>query len=110
MSEDPDLERRLEAMFASARPRREFEDALWRRIEASRPWHRRLTIALRPSLRFAPALAAVLVVALGATWLVGNHSFGGGATTTSSSSGGAYGAQKALAPGFGAVPPLAARA
>jgi len=50
MSEDPDLERRLEAMFASARPRPGFEDDLWRRIEARRPWHQRL------GLRFQPAL------------------------------------------------------
>ena len=109
MSEDPDLQRRLEAMFASVRPRRQFEHELWRRIEKSRPWHQRLTIALRPALRFAPALAALLVVALGASWLVGNHGLLGGGTTTSSSAGSAaYGPQKSsVAPGLGQLPPLA---
>ena len=109
MSEDPDLERRLEAMFASVRPRRQFEDELWRRIERSRPWHQRLTIAVRPALRFAPALAALLLVALGATWLVGNHGLlGGGASTSSSTGSAAFGPQKsAMAPGLGQLPPLA---
>jgi len=64
MSEDPDLERRLEAMFASARPRTGFEEDLWRRIEARRPWHQRLGRRFQPALRYAPALATLLVVAL----------------------------------------------
>ena len=109
MSEDPGLERRLVGVFASDRPRREFEDQLWRRIEASRPWRQRLRTALRPSLRFAPALAALLVVALGATWLVGNHGLlGGGASTTSSSAGSSnYGPENsAVAPAFGQLPAL----
>jgi hypothetical protein len=112
MSEDPDLERRLEAMFASARPRREFEDELWRRLEQSRPWYqRRLRNLLQPTLRFAPALAALLVVALGASWLVGSQLLGRGSPTSSSNGSGAYQAQTAAtAPAFGRVPSLAPRA
>src|SRR5256885_16995378 len=107
MAEDPDLERRLEAMFSSARPRRGFDDELWRRIEARRPWHERLGRRFQPALRYAPALATLLVVALGVTWVAGN--LRGGGTTSTSSAGGApfENAQKAGAPSFGVLPPLA---
>jgi hypothetical protein len=105
MSEDPDLERRLEAMFGSARPRRGFEDELWRRIEAQRPWHQRLGRRFQPALRYAPALATILVVALGVTWLAGSLRGGpaGGASTTSAGAPG-FGSEKALAPSFGVLP------
>jgi hypothetical protein len=107
MSEDPDLERRLEAMFASARPRPGFEDDLWRRIEAKRPWHQRLGRRFQPALRFAPALATLLVVALGVTWLAGNiHGGPTSAGTTTSAGAPAFGNQKAAAPAFGVLPPL----
>jgi hypothetical protein len=107
MSEDPDLERRLEAMFASARPRRGFEDELWRRIEARRPWHQRFSRRFQPALRYAPALATLLVVAFGVTWLVGNFrgGLGSGASTTSAGAP-ALGSQKASAPAFGVLPAL----
>src|SRR6202022_1233156 len=78
MSEDPDLERRLEAMFASARPRHGFEDDLWRRIEARRPWNQGLGFPLHPALPHPPALAPPR-----------------------------FGNQKALAPAFRVLPPLA---
>src|ERR1700730_4144955 len=108
MSEDPDLERRLEAMFGSARPRRGFADDLWRRIEARRPWHQRLGLRLPPALRYAPALATLLVVAFGVTWLAGNiHRGQTGAGSATSAGAPAFGNQKALAPSFGALPPLA---
>jgi hypothetical protein len=107
MSEDPDLERRLEAMFASARPRRGLEDELWRRIQARRPWHQRLGLRLQPALRFAPALATLLIVAFGVTWLAGNFrgGLGSGASTTSAGAP-ALGSQKASAPAFGVLPAL----
>lgn len=108
MSEDPDLERRLEAMFASARPRTGFEDDLWRRVEARRPWHQRLGRRFQPALRYAPALATLLVVALGVTWLAGTfHGGPGTAGTTTSAGAPAFGNQKALTPAFGVLPPLA---
>ena len=110
MPEDPELERKLEAMFASARPRAAFEDELWRRIEARRPWHQRIGRLLRPAVRFAPALATLLVVALGATWLAGNfHGRLGAASSTSSgaASAPAYGGRNAsAAPAFGVLPRL----
>lgn len=107
MAEDPDLERRLEAMFSSARPRPGFEDELWRRIEAQRPWHERLGLRFQPTLRYAPALAAVLVVALGVTWVAGNLGGGGRSASTTSAGAPGFGSEKALAPAFGVLPPLA---
>jgi hypothetical protein len=108
MSEDPDLERRLEVMFASARPRTGFEEDLWRRIEARRPWHQRLGRRFQPALRYAPALATLLVVALGVTWLAGTFRGGAGSAGTTTSAGApAFGNQKALAPAFGVLPRLA---
>jgi hypothetical protein len=67
MNEHDDLERQLDAAFASTRPRRGFEDELWARLQTGRPWWRR-----RPSLGWVvswPALSAattVLVVGLAA--------------------------------------------
>jgi hypothetical protein len=108
MSEDPDLERRLEAMFASARPRHGFEDDLWRRIEARRPRYQRLGLRFQPALRYAPALATLLVVALGVTWLAGSFRGGAGSAGSTTSAGApAFGNQKTLAPAFGVLPPLA---
>jgi hypothetical protein len=110
MAEDPDLERRLEAMFHSARPRRGFEEDLWQRIDARRPWHQRLGRRLRPAVRYAPALATILVVSLGITWLAGNfHGSGAGSGTSTTSAGApAYsGGEKSAAPAFGVLPRIA---
>jgi hypothetical protein len=92
MDEDRDLERRLEAMFASAHPRRDFEDELWSRLQARRPWHARLGGWLRQPSRLAPALAGLAVVAVGAAgigWLSANFHPGG--STAASTSGAAFG-------------------
>ena len=105
MAEDPELERELDAMFASARPRRGFEDELWARIAARRPWHQRLADLLRPTFRAAPAVAGVLAVLVGAGWLLAHARLGGGSTTSSSTGGAAYGSQRA-APAFGILPSL----
>lgn len=99
MPEDEELERRLAAMFASARPRGGFEDELWRRIQARRPWPERLLGWFRAPAHLAPALAALVVVA-GLGWVVtGFHPSGNAAT--SSSAGGAPGGG---APLFGILP------
>jgi hypothetical protein len=108
MADDPELERELEAMFYSARPRRGFEDWLWQRIEGKRPWHQRLRRRLQPAVRYAPALATILVVALGVTWLAGT--FHGGLTSSGSTTSGAaptFGGQKASSQSFGVLPRLA---
>jgi hypothetical protein len=111
MAEDPDLERRLEAMFHSARPRRGFEEDLWQKIDANRPWHQRLGRRFRPAVRYAPALATILVVSLGITWLAGNFHAGGspssGSSTTSAGAPAYSGGEKAAAPAFGVLPRLA---
>jgi hypothetical protein len=61
-----ELERRLDAAFRSTRPRRGFEDELWARLQARRPWWRRLSGAPRhvPWGGVATAIAALLVVGL----------------------------------------------
>ncbi len=106
MAEDPEFERKLEAMFSSAKPRRGFEDELWKRIQVRRPWHERFGLRFQPALRYTPALAALLVVALGVTWVAGNfHRFGSGSATSASAP--ALGSQKASAPAFGVLPRLA---
>lgn len=109
MAEDPELERELDAMFASARPRRGFEDQLWVRIAARRPWHRRLADLFRPAVRSAPAVAAVLAVLVGAGWLLAHARLGGGPTTSSSTGGAAYSPQRA-GPAFGVLPSLTSAA
>ncbi|HEY8761919.1 MAG TPA: hypothetical protein VIP52_13525 [Candidatus Dormibacteraeota bacterium] len=107
MADDPELERKLEAMFSSARPRHGFSDELWRRIEARRPWHQRFGRRFQPALRYAPALALLLVVGLGVTWLAGNF-HGAGSTASPTSAGApAFGDSKAAAPAFGVLPSLA---
>jgi hypothetical protein len=108
MADDPELERRLGAMFSSAQPRRGFEDELWRRIEARRPWHQRLGRRFQPALRYAPALATLLVVALGVTWLAGNLHGPGGASSTTTGGAPAFGNAQTAAPAFGVLPALTA--
>jgi len=100
MPEDPNLERRLEAMFASARPRRAFEDQLWKRIQAQRPWPRRLLDWFRAPAHLAPALAALVVVA-GVGWLATNFHAAGGTADSATSAG--SGAARAV-PLFGVLP------
>ena len=63
---DPELERRLDAAFRGTRPRRGFEDELWARLQAQRPWWRRIGDGLG-GVRWggvATGLTAVLVVGL----------------------------------------------
>ncbi len=57
-----ELERELGAAFASTRPRRGFEDELWRRLQARRPWWRRVGPPPRRALPALGGLAAVVLV------------------------------------------------
>lgn len=66
MNEREDLERQLDAAFASTRPRRGFEDELWARLQARRPWWRRLSLRSAASWQAVAAGVTVLVVGLGA--------------------------------------------
>lgn len=100
MSEEQDeLERRLDAMYGSIRPRAGFEADLWARLEARRPWYRRLGALRGPALILAPTLAVLLLVG-GFVFLLTGPGFhggaaGGGASTASSQS---------AAPAFGKLP------
>lgn len=102
MSEHDDLERQLDAAFASTRPRRGFEDELWARLEAHRPWW----WWLRPIGRvvFSPATVGSVVVLLfglgivGLGALVAGHRGGGANTGMSAQSAPAANAR------FGALP------
>jgi len=102
-----ELERRLDAAFASTRPRRGFEDELWQRLHSRRPWWRRVRA---PAPKALPALGALvgvllvgfLVVTLVSSGALRGHGPGGaGSTTTSAGS-----AKQELA--FGALPRPAA--
>src|SRR5207302_4683416 len=104
MADDRDLERRLERMYGSARPRADFEDELWHRLQARRPWPRRLADLLRPAQRLAPVLAAVLLLVVGGGWLATHLHVGGGPSTMSSSSSSAGGVERSSGPGFGVLP------
>lgn len=121
-----ELERRLDAAFASARPRRGFEDELWVRLARRAPWWALWRHPGRGPLPALGAVAAVLLIGL-ATFLVPRAQLGqGGAGSSSYSSrtsapaaapeqngGGLSGPQKAapVAGGFGALPaPALARA
>ena len=86
------LERRLDDAFATTRPRADFEDELWVRMQARRPiWVRLRDLAssLVDSFREAPripatAVATVLIVALvGTIYLSGHWPVGGGGSTAS---------------------------
>ena len=57
-----ELQRELEAAFASTRPRRGFEDELWRRLQARRRWWRRPGPPARRALPALGGLAAVVLV------------------------------------------------
>jgi hypothetical protein len=118
MSEEKDelelqaLQRELDGAFASARPRRGFDDELWARLQQSRPAPTRLRAALsglRWSMPRVPlgAVAAVVVVALlaGAAYL-GAHMQprGGGASSNTALSGGARAPQDFAEAAFGRLP------
>lgn len=121
MSELEDLElealqRQLDDAFETTRPRSGFEDELWTRMQARRPAGTRLRdawLGLIQGIREAPAVpmaavAAVLVVVLGAGALVYSGLGRGGASSTAGEAGGAqYGTQPVpfTSPGaFGKLP------
>jgi hypothetical protein len=113
MAEDPDLERKLEAMFHSAMPRRGFEEDLWQKIGGRLPWHQRFRRRFQPVVRYAPALATILIVSLGITWLAASHGGGltsGGSTTSAGAPAMGGGEKSAWGPAFGVLPRLASGA
>jgi hypothetical protein len=98
------LQRQLDDAFETTRPRAGFEDDLWTRMQAQRPAGSRLRdawVGLVQSIREAPtvpmaAVAAVLVVVLGASALVYSGLGRGGAGSTATNG--------AAAPAFGTEP------
>ena len=100
MSDEQDeLERQLAAMYGSIRPRAGFEPELWSRLEAQRPWYRRLGALRGPAFVLAPALAVLLlagafVVLLTHTGFHGGTGCGGAATSS----------QVFATPAFGKLP------
>ena len=120
MSEPDDLElealqRQLDDAFETTRPRAGFEDELWTRMQARRPAGTRLRDAwmgLIQGIREVPAVpmaavAAVLVVVLGASVLVysGLGRGGGGASTANlNSRSGAQPASLSSPGAFGQLP------
>jgi hypothetical protein len=118
LSEDEDLDmqalqRQLDDAFQTTRPRPEFEDELWLRMQARRPIWLRLRDSysgLIAALREAPAVpsaavAILLVVVIGAglVSLSGLHTGGGGSTAGLSQDGAGikYGP---AAPEYGSLP------
>ena len=96
MSEDEDLEllalqRQLDDAFQTTRPRRDFEDELWLRMQSRRPIWRRVrdgVAGLVESIRESPAVpsaavAVALIVLLGAgIFTLGGLGRGGGTSST----------------------------
>jgi hypothetical protein len=80
MSEDRDLERRLDDAFATTRPRRGFEDELWARLARRQPWWRR---AARWNLM--PAMGTIAAVVVVGLVFVFTHSGGAGSPGRSTS-------------------------
>jgi hypothetical protein len=95
-----DLERRLDAAFASTRPRRGFDDELWARLQARRPWWRRLGGGLRPvqwaALATSSTAVVLAVVAVGLVWTGRPHA--GVSTAPTSGASGSASAQQAAPP------------
>jgi len=59
-----ELERELDSAFASIRPRRGFEDELWRQLQARKPWWGRIRPRVWRALPALGGLAAVVLVGL----------------------------------------------
>ena len=72
-----ELERQLDAAFASTRPRRGFEDELWQRLQARQPWWRRLRLPRRAALPALGGLAAVLLAGVLVAGLASSGAFRG---------------------------------
>ncbi|MDQ6774539.1 MAG: hypothetical protein M3024_16425 [Candidatus Dormibacteraeota bacterium] len=79
---DPELERRLDAAFAAARPPAGLEGRLWRTLQR-RGWWRRATFGLsglsRPAWAAMGAVAAVLILAVALIPTLGHLRAGGSA-------------------------------
>ena len=122
MSDDEDLElqalqRQLDDAFQTTRPRRGFEDELWSKVQARRPWWQPLRAffaGLAGGIRQVPAAPAaavavllVLVIGIGLISYVGHNAGGSSATSLSQGrQGGAY--YNGASGGFGRLPVPAA--
>jgi len=108
------IERQLEDAFQTTRPRPDFEDELWLRVQSSRPAPRRFRDAMSAfwnGVREVPAVPAtatalVLIVAIGVgvVALNGLGHGGGGASTSAVERAGAPAAGQYLAGNFGKLP------
>ena len=77
-----ELERQLDAAFATTRPRRGFEDELWTRIESRRRrWPPRLAWPRELPWAMAGSLAVLLVIGLVAVTLARSDGGRGGGST-----------------------------
>jgi hypothetical protein len=85
--EDPELERQLESAFRSTRPRRGFEDELWRSLQRRRALREKVGSWLG-GVPWIPALAtvsAVAVVLVGFVFFLANAGSGGAGSAASRS-------------------------
>jgi len=111
------LQRQLDDAFATTRPRRDFEDELWSRMQASRPATNRFRDAVAGFLQGvrevpavpAAAVATLLVVILGVGLFaysgIGQRQGGGASTALSNGAGGtSRSGDQASAGGFGLIP------
>lgn len=112
------LRRQLDDAFATTRPRRDFEDELWARMQASRPAHNRFRDAIAgfmQGIREVPAVpaaavATVLVVVLGVglfaySGIGQRHSGGNALSALSNGSGGtSRNGDQSSSGGFGLIP------
>jgi hypothetical protein len=107
------LERKLEDAFQTTRPRVDFEDELWLRMQSKRPvWSRLqdLVTGFFDSVREAPAIpatavAAILIVVIGIGIIsTSNLHLGGGGTASLATRNSEDGAGQYAAAPFGRVP------
>jgi len=111
------LQRRLDDAFATTRPRRDFEDELWARMQASRPATNRFRDAIAgliQGVREVPAVPAaavatllVVLVGVGLFAYIGIGQRQGGSATTALSNGAGGSSRsgdQASAGGFGLIP------
>ena len=110
------LQRRLDDAFATTRPRRDFEDELWARMQASRPANNRFRDAIAGFIQGvrevpavpAAAVATLLVVVIGVGLFaysgLGTRPASSGTTALSNNGGASRGGDQASAGGFGLIP------
>jgi hypothetical protein len=105
-----ELRRQLDTTFASARPERGFEDELWRRLQARRPWWRRLRLPRPAVAPLAAGLVAVVAVALVTTVVLRGgipvHTSGGASRSSTTAAAPGARSDQAARCQFGQLPAL----